>query len=50
MMCVMWFAVTGPSNVPHRIAEAAARPMISHIDPVFYEVSSVKRAKLRDQP
>jgi len=35
----------GPSNVPPRVAAAGSMPMISHVDPAFYEVSCLATAR-----
>jgi alanine-glyoxylate transaminase/serine-glyoxylate transaminase/serine-pyruvate transaminase len=38
----------GPSDVPHRVLEALARPTIGHLDPVFLQIMDDVRARLRD--
>src|SRR3954463_16425401 len=38
----------GPSDVPHRVLEALARPTIGHLDPVFLRVMDEIRTRLKD--
>ncbi|MCC5829639.1 MAG: alanine--glyoxylate aminotransferase family protein [Phycisphaeraceae bacterium] len=37
----------GPSDVPHRVLEAMARPTIGHLDPVFLQLMDQTRAMLQ---
>ena len=38
----------GPSQVPPRVYEAMARPIVGHLDPYFFEVSQGVQRMLRD--